>query len=104
MAASRVPTPRGGVRAAGVVRGGRAPAPGPGSARKGVVCFINATGFLNGLGLQKIRAELRRDADDIWMIDCSPEGHQPEVASRVFQGVQHPVCIVLAARRLLPQR
>ena len=30
---------------------------------------------------------------------ASPEGHQPEVATRLFQGVQHPVCIVLAARR-----
>ncbi len=32
------------------------------------------------------------------MIDCSPEGHQPSVASRVFQAVQQPVCIVLAIR------
>ena len=32
------------------------------------------------------------------MIDCSPEGHQPEVATRIFQGVQHPVCITIASR------
>ena len=32
------------------------------------------------------------------MIDCSPEGHQPDVPTRIFQGVQHPVCIVLAVR------
>lgn len=66
--------------------------------RKGIVCFITVAGFLNGPGFQKMRAELRRDADEIWVIDCSPEGHQPEVATRVFQGVQQPVCIVLAAR------
>jgi len=34
------------------------------------------------------------------VIDCSPEGHQPEIATRIFQGVQQPVCIVLAARAL----
>ena len=45
-----------------------------------------------------MRDDLRRTADDIWVIDCSPEGHQPEVHTRIFQGVQQPVCIVLAAR------
>ena len=66
--------------------------------RGGIVCYITVSGFLNGPGFQKMRAELRRDASAIWVIDCSPEGHQPEVATRLFQGVQHPVCIVLAAR------
>lgn len=66
--------------------------------RRGIVCFITAAGFLNGPGFQKMRAELRRDADEIWVIDCTPEGHQPEVATRIFQGVQQPVCIVMAAR------
>ena len=45
-----------------------------------------------------MRDYLRRTADDIWVIDCSPEGHQPEVATRIFQGVQQPVCIVLVSR------
>ncbi|MFN3537111.1 MAG: type ISP restriction/modification enzyme, partial [Brevundimonas sp.] len=67
--------------------------------RKGVVCFITVAGFLNGPGFQKMRADLRRDADEIWVIDCTPEGHQPPVAGRVFQGVQQPVCIVMASRR-----
>jgi hypothetical protein len=64
----------------------------------GLVCYITVAGFLNGPGFQKMRAELRRECDEIWIIDCSPEGHQPEVSTRIFQGVQHPVCIVLAAR------
>lgn len=64
----------------------------------GLVCYITVAGFLNGPGFQKMRADLRKDCDEIWVIDCSPEGHQPEVASRIFQGVQHPVCIVLASR------
>ena len=67
--------------------------------RKGIVCFITVAGFLNGPGFQKMRADLRRDADEIWVIDCTPEKHQPPVSSRVFEGVQQPVCIVLASRR-----
>ena len=66
--------------------------------RRGIVSFITVAGFLNGPGFQKMRAELRRDADGIWIIDCSPEGHQPEVSTRIFQGVQQPVCIVMALR------
>jgi hypothetical protein len=45
-----------------------------------------------------MRDDLRRTCSDIWVIDCSPEGHQPDVPTRIFQGVQQPVCIVLAAR------
>ena len=65
---------------------------------RGVICFITAAGFLNGPGFQKMRSDLRRDADEIFVIDCSPEGHQPAVGSRIFQGVQQPICIVLALR------
>jgi hypothetical protein len=66
--------------------------------RRGVVCFITAAGFLNGPGFQKMRADLRRDGDEIWVIDATPEGHQPPVNSRIFQGVQQPVCIVITSR------
>jgi hypothetical protein len=64
----------------------------------GVVCFITVAGFLNGPGFQKMRDYLRRTADRIWVIDCTPEGHQPDVPTRIFQAVQQPVCIVLVAR------
>lgn len=64
----------------------------------GIVCFITVAGFLNGPGFQRMRDYLRRTADRVWVIDCSPEGHQPDVPTRIFQGVQQPVCIVLAAR------
>lgn len=67
--------------------------------RRGVVCFITVAGFLNGPGFKRMRAELRREADAVWVIDCSPEGHQPPVPSRIFQGVQQPVCIVMVARK-----
>ncbi len=64
----------------------------------GIVCFITVAGFLNGPGFQRMRDYLRRAADRIWVIDCLPEGHQPDVPTRIFQAVQQPVCIVLAAR------
>jgi len=70
---------------------------GPGS-NSGIVCFITVAGFLNGPGFEKMRDYLRRTCDDIWVIDCSPEGHQPDVNTRIFQGVQQPICIVLASR------
>ncbi len=47
-----------------------------------------------------MRDDLRRTCSAIWVIDCSPEGHQPDTATRIFQGVQQPVCIVLAAKTL----
>jgi len=64
----------------------------------GIVCFITVAGFLNGPGFQRMRDYLRRTADRVWIVDCSPEGHQPDVPTRIFQGVQQPVCIVMAAR------
>ena len=64
----------------------------------GIVCFITVAGFLNGPGFQRMRDYLRRTADRIWVIDCSPEGHQPDVPTRIFQAMQQPVCIVLVAR------
>ncbi len=67
-------------------------------ANTGIVCFITVAGFLNGPGFERMRDYLRRTADEIWVIDCSPEGHQPEVNTRIFEGVQQPVCIVLASR------
>jgi hypothetical protein len=70
----------------------------PREAAAGIVCYITVAGFLGGPGFQAMRAYLRRSCDEIWVIDCSPDGHQPEVATRIFQGVQQPVCIVLAAR------
>jgi hypothetical protein len=67
---------------------------------EGIVCFITVAGFLGGDGFQRMRDDLRRSCSDIWVVDCSPDGHQPEVATRIFQGVQQPVCIVLAAKKL----
>ena len=66
---------------------------------RGVVAYITAAGFLSGPGFERMREQLRRWCHEIWVIDCSPEGHQPESATRIFQGVQQPLCIVVAVRQ-----
>ncbi len=71
----------------------------PAGDRAGAVCFITASGFLSGPGFARMRADMRASCSDIWVIDCSPEGHQPAVNTRVFEGVQQEICIVLAVRR-----
>ncbi len=68
------------------------------AANHGIVSFITVAGFLNGPGFERMRDYLRRTADEVWIINCSPEGHQPEVNTRIFEGVQQPVCIVMASR------
>jgi hypothetical protein len=78
--------------------GGRDREPPQAEHLSGLVCYITVSGFLNGPGFQKMRADLRRDCDDIWVIDCSPEGFRPKTNTRIFEGVKHNVCIVLAAR------
>jgi hypothetical protein len=65
---------------------------------RGVVAFITVAGFVHGPGFAGMRRHLRRWADEVWVIDCSPEGHQPDVATRIFPGVQQPLCIVIALR------
>lgn len=72
----------------------------PDTDEEGIVCFITVAGFLNGPGFEKMRDDLRRTCSEIWVVDCSPEGHQSNVPTRIFQAVQQPVCIVLAARKL----
>ncbi len=68
--------------------------------KSGIVCFITASAFLGGPGFERMREDLRRSCQAIWVIDCSPEGHQPDVPTRIFQAMQQPICITLAARAL----
>jgi hypothetical protein len=67
-----------------------------GRGQSGIVAFITVAGFLSGPGFERMRQSLRQRCHEIHVIDCSPEGHQPEVGTRLFQGVQQPVCIVIA--------
>jgi hypothetical protein len=78
--------------------GGRDKTPPIEERLSGIVCYITASGFLNGPGFEKMRQDLRRDCDEIWVIGCSPEGQFAKVSTRIFQGVKHEICVVLAAR------
>ncbi|MFI6396219.1 type ISP restriction/modification enzyme [Nonomuraea sp. NPDC050540] len=64
----------------------------------GIVAFITTSGYTRGPGFAGMREYLRRTADEGWIIDLSPEGHQPDVSTRVFPGVQQPLCIGIFAR------
>lgn len=64
----------------------------------GVVAFISTRGFLDGPGFAGMRAFLRRQVDEGWIIDLSSEGHRSGPETRIFPGVQHEVCIGIFAR------
>ncbi len=67
--------------------------------RHGVLALITAAGYLRGPGFRGMREYLRRTCDEGWIIDLSPEGMRPEVATRVFPSVQQPLAIALLVRR-----
>lgn len=64
----------------------------------GVVAFITPGGFTTGPGFSGMRAYMRSLADEIWVIDCTPEGHRPDVSTRLFPGVQQPLAITFVLR------
>ncbi|MGJ7905509.1 type ISP restriction/modification enzyme [Actinopolyspora sp. H202] len=65
----------------------------------GVVCFITLNGFLRGPGFTGMREYLRRTASEGWIINVTPEGHRPDVPTRLFPGVQQPIAIALFVRQ-----
>jgi hypothetical protein len=69
----------------------------------GVIAFISTSGYTTGPGFAGMREYLRRTADEGWIINLSPEGHRPEVKTRLFAGVQQPLCIAVFARYGNPQ-
>lgn len=68
----------------------------------GVVCFVTTSGYLQGRGFRGMREYLRRTADEGWIINLSPEGHQPPVATRLFPGVQQTLAIGIFVRGTNP--
>jgi len=64
----------------------------------GIVALITPSSYLTGVAFAKMRSYMRRIADEAWVIDVSPEGHQPPVPTRLFPGVQQPLCITVLAR------
>jgi hypothetical protein len=72
-------------------------------APSGVVALISPSAYLTSRGFAGMRTYLRQTADEGWVIDLSPEGHQPNVATRIFPEVQQPLCIGIFLRRGPPQ-
>lgn len=64
----------------------------------GVVAFITSAGFISGPGFAAMRRHMRAIADELWVIDVTPEGHRPDVATRLFPGVQQPLAITFVLR------
>src|SRR5699024_7503721 len=64
---------------------------------EGVVCFITATGYLNGPGFKGMREWIRRNTSRGWIINLTPEGKQPPANTAVFN-IETPVAIGLFIR------
>jgi hypothetical protein len=65
----------------------------------GVVCFITTSGYLTGPAFTAMRRYLRRESSAGWIIDLTPEGQTPDVATRIFPGVRQPLAIGLFVRQ-----
>lgn len=65
---------------------------------QGIVAFISPSAYIQSRGFAGMRRYLRQTVDEGWIVDLSPEGHQPDVATRVFKGVRQPICIGIFAR------
>lgn len=63
----------------------------------GVVCFITATGYLNGPGFQGMREWIRRNTSRGWIINLTPEGKQPPADTAVFN-IETEVAIAVFIR------
>ena len=65
--------------------------------RAGVVCFITASGYLNGPGFAGIREYIRRSSSHGWIINVTPEGKRPPAKNAIF-AIETPVSIALFLR------
>lgn len=67
--------------------------------QEGIICFISTAGYLRGPGFKGMRSYLRRETDEGWIIDLTPEGIRPDVPTRIFPGVQQPLAIGVFVRK-----
>ncbi len=65
---------------------------------RGIVAFISTAGFLSGPGFRGMRKYLRKTCSEGWIIDLSPEGIQPPLRTRLFEGVQQQLTIAVFVR------
>lgn len=64
----------------------------------GVVALLVPRSIIDGNSFGCVRGLIQDLADEIWLIDLSPEGAYPPSGSRVFPEVKLPVAIVVLAR------
>lgn len=69
-----------------------------------VVGMITAASFLTGPGFAGMREVMRKEFDEIWIIDLGGEGRGARRDENVFDGVMTPVCITIAIRAERPNR
>ena len=63
----------------------------------GVISFISASSYLDGDAFGGMREHLRRQCDDIWILDLGGEGRGARRSENVF-AIQTPVAIAVAVR------
>lgn len=64
----------------------------------GIVTLITPKAYVTSESHAGMRRYLRETADEAWVIDLSPEGFRPDVATRLFPDVQQTICIGIFAR------
>ena len=67
-------------------------APGP-----GVVSFISASSYIDGDAFCGMREHMRRECDEVWVLDLGGEGRGTRRSENVF-AIQTPVAIAVAVR------
>ena len=63
----------------------------------GVISFISASSYLDGDAFGGMREHLRRQCDDVWILDIGGEGRGARRSDNVF-AIQTPVAIAVAVR------
>ena len=63
----------------------------------GVISFISASSYLDGNAFGGMREHLRRQCEDIWILDLGGEGRGARRSDNVF-AIQTPVAIAVAVR------
>jgi hypothetical protein len=63
-----------------------------------IIAFVSPSAFLHSPGFSGMREYLRRQADAGWIVDLTPEGHQPAPKTRLFPRVAQPLCVALFVR------
>ena len=63
----------------------------------GIVSFITASSYLDGDAFVGMREHMRRNCDEIWILDLGGEGRGARRSENVF-AIQTPVAVAVAAR------